>query len=179
LLVDLTGPASSSLKTSVQGVQAGIDLARQQGYHINLVVADTTSTPAGTLSAAQRLVEHDHVLAVIAESALTFAAAGFLTQQGVPVIGPSLDGEEWLTARNMFAEHSPDEPSRVPATVGNFLKLEGVTSLGSLGYAGAPNSAAAAQAYAVSAKHAGLKVGYLNTSVPLGSTNVAPLALGM
>jgi hypothetical protein len=54
-------------------------LARRAGYTIKYVIGDTTSTPGGALTAAQKLVEQDHVFAVIAVSSLTFAAANYLT----------------------------------------------------------------------------------------------------
>src|SRR5262249_4668448 len=64
LLTDQTGLGASASKTSVQGVQAGLtSLATAAGYRIKFVTADTTSAPAGALSAAQKLVEQDHVFA--------------------------------------------------------------------------------------------------------------------
>src|SRR5437899_2841798 len=64
LMTDLTGPGSPTAGTSPLGVKAGIGLAAQQGYNIKYVVADTGTTPAGALAAAQKLVLQDHVYAV-------------------------------------------------------------------------------------------------------------------
>src|SRR5947208_15573614 len=77
VLTDLTGPAASGNQTSPQGVKAGAVYASQQGYTIKYVVADTTTNPSAVLSAAQKLVQQDHVFAVIAVSALTFSAAPY------------------------------------------------------------------------------------------------------
>src|SRR5579875_633520 len=68
LLTDYTGAAAASFKTSVQGVEAGIHRAGGEGYSIHYVLADTGTSVSGALSAAQGLVERDHVYAVISES---------------------------------------------------------------------------------------------------------------
>jgi len=78
----------------------------------------------------------------------------------------------------MFSPEGPSDTTKVATTLGEFLKMEGVTNLGSVGY-DYFLSAEAAESDADSAKVAGLKVGYLNTTFPLGSTNVQPLALAM
>jgi branched-chain amino acid transport system substrate-binding protein len=54
-----------------------------------------------------------------------------------------------------------------------------VTKLGTIGYSISPSSAEAAAGAAISAEAAGLKAPYVNTSFPLGSTNVTPIALAM
>ena len=179
ILTDVTGLAASGNKTSVQGVQAGTVLAHRDGYTIKYVVGDTTSSPAGAQLAAQKLVEQDHVFAVIAVSALAFEAAPFLTSQGVPVLGIAEDGPEWTTAQNMFSVTGALHTNLVATTQGQFFKMEGVTTLGSLGYSIAPASAEAAKGVGESAKAAGIKVGYVNPSFPFGSTNVQPVALAM
>jgi len=179
ILTDLTGPAASGNKTSVQGVQAGVVLAAKDGYTIKYVVGDTATSPAQALSAAQKLVEQDHVLAVISVSALTFGAANYLTSQGIPVVGVAEDGPEWLTAPNMFSVYGPTDLSKATTLYGDFFKMEGGTTVGALGYSISPSSAEAAKGAGVSAQAAGLKVGYINANFPFGSTNVTPVALAM
>src|SRR4029077_12169935 len=97
LLTDITGPASSGNKTSVQGVRAGAVLASKDGYTIKYVVGDTQTSPTGALEAARKFVTQDHVTAVVSVSALAFGAATYLTGQGIPVIGVGEDGPEWVT----------------------------------------------------------------------------------
>ncbi len=179
VLTDITGPAASGNKTSVQGVNAGTFYAKKQGYTIKYVVADTQTSPAGALSAAQKLVQQDHVLAVVGVSALTFSAAPFLTAQGVPVVGVPEDGPEWITSKNMFSVYGPLDTTKVATTAGQFFKMQGVTNVGTLGYSVSPTSAEEAKATAVSAQVAGLQAGYVNANFPFGSTNVQPVALGM
>ncbi len=149
-----------------------------EGYHLKYVVADTTSTPSGVLEAAQKLVDQEHVFAVIAQSGFTFAAAQFLTSHGVPVIGADVDANEWLTSKNMFSIYGYPNFSLVETTTGQLLKLLGATNFGAIGYSVSPSSAEAAKSAAVSAQLAGVKVGYLNAQLPLGN-NVGPLVLAM
>jgi ABC-type branched-subunit amino acid transport system substrate-binding protein len=179
LLSDLTGLAASGNKTSVQGVEAGIAWAADQGYKINYDVADTMSSPTGVVSAAQKLVLEDHVFAVVSVSSLTTLAADYMTSHNVPVVGVAEDGTEWITAKNMFSSFGPIDSSKVATTYGDFFKSVGVTNFGSLGYGISPLSAQAAKGASLSAQHAGLKVGYENSNFPFGSTNVAPVALAM
>ena len=180
LLTDLTGLGASSSKTSVQGVEAGVaTLAAQAGYTIKFVTADTTSAPAAALTAAQKLVEQDHVFAVIAASGLLFAASNYLTSQGIPVVGVAVDGPEWITARNMFSVFGPLDFTKVTTTQGEFFKMQGATTLGTLGYSISPSSSEAAEGAALSAQNAGLKVGYVNSKFTFGGTDVQPVALAM
>jgi len=179
ILTDATGPAASGNKTSVQGVQAGAEIAAQEGYTIKTVVGDTQTSPSAALSAAQKMVTEDHVDAVISVSALAFGAAAYLTSQNVPVIGVAEDGPEWIASKNMFSVFGFLDTTKVSTTLGSLFKLLGATTIGSLGYSISPSSAESAKASAVSAQEAGLKVGYLDYSFQFGSTNVQPIALAM
>ena len=179
LLTDASGLGASGNATSVQGVKAGIAWAAAQGVHINLVVGDTETGPATALSAAQTLVRKDHVLAVDAISAMTFAASAFLASQKIPVFGAAEDGPEWNSSPNMFSIIGPDEPQAVPPMFGQLMKMQGGTNLATVGYGIAPGSAEAAQGSAKSAQEAGLKAGYINANFPFGSTNVGPAVIAM
>ncbi len=179
VLTDSTGPAASGNKTSVEGVKAGVVYAARQGYTVKYVVADTATNPATALSAAQKLVTRDHVFAVIAHSAVAFAATNYLTAHKVPVVGSGQDGPEWITAKNMFSVTGALNSTKVTTTAGTFFKAQGVTNVGAVGYSISPTSAETAKAGAESARAAGLKVGYLNAKFPFGSTDVGPVALAM
>jgi branched-chain amino acid transport system substrate-binding protein len=179
VLTDVTGLAASGNKTSIQGVQAGVAYAKDQGYTIHYVIGDTASSPAGALTAAQKLVDQDHVDAVIAVSSVAFGAAPFLNQHRIPVVGLQEDGPEWTTDLNMFSLGGIIRTNLVATVYGDFFKMEGVTTVGTIGYGISPSSAEYAKGVADSAKHAGLKVGYVNANFPFGSTNVEPIAIAM
>jgi ABC-type branched-subunit amino acid transport system substrate-binding protein len=179
ILTDVTGAAASGNKTSVQGVDAGAVIAKQDGWTLKTYVGDTATSPATALTAAKTLVEQDHVDVILTVSALAFGAAPYLTQQGVPVVGAPEDGPEWIPSKNMFPVYGYLDTTKVSTVAGDFFKMEGVNNVGALGYSISPSSAEAAKAAAVSAQTAGLKVGYLNANFPFGSTNVQPVALAM
>jgi branched-chain amino acid transport system substrate-binding protein len=179
VLTDLTGPAASGNKTYVNGINAGIVLAKRDGYTIKYVVGDTQTSPAAAQAAAQKLVTQDHVLAVLAQSAIAFAAAPYLNSHNVPVIGVAEDAGEWSTDKNMFPIGGALHITAVTTTFGLLLKLLGATTVGTLGYSVSPSSADSAKAATRSAEAAGLKNGYLNANFPFGSTNVQPIALAM
>jgi branched-chain amino acid transport system substrate-binding protein len=78
----------------------------------------------------------------------------------------------------MFAVTGTSHPELVSDLFGRLMKMEGGTDLGVVGL-NLPPAAAGAEGVAVSARLAGLRVGYLNAAFPLGSTNVAPAVLAM
>jgi branched-chain amino acid transport system substrate-binding protein len=179
VLTDLTGAAAGTEKTTVQGVKAGVGLANSQGWKFKYVVADAQTSPTAALSAARQLVERNHVDAVVAVSALTFSAAPYLASKGIPVIGAATDGPEWITTKNMFSVFGTGDFHKVNSGLGDFLKLVGAKNLAAMGYSVPPSTNLTAKASAVSARNAGLKVGYQNSEFPLGSTNVGPSAIAI
>jgi ABC-type branched-subunit amino acid transport system substrate-binding protein len=181
VITDESGPAASEFGTAVNGIKAGVGVAATEGYHIKYVVADSQTSPSATLAGAQKLVQQDRVFAVIGLSSLLFSASDFLTSNSVPVVGAAFDSSEWLLPKstNMFSVIGNLDFTKVYTGTGVFLKSQGVTNVGSLGYSASPSSAAAARSSAASAEAAGLKAGYTNDSFPFGSTNVAPVALAM
>jgi branched-chain amino acid transport system substrate-binding protein len=179
VLTDLTGPGATNSFTIPKGVQAGIGRAAREGYNIKYVVADTGTSPTGVLTGAQKLVREDHVFAVIANSALTFAAAPYLKSQGIPVIGAAVDQDEWVRNSNMFSIIGTQDYSKVYSMFGQFFQAVGVTNLASLGYSISPSSAKSAKGAALSVEQYGIKVGYLNAEFPFGGTNTGPAVLAM
>jgi len=179
LFGDFTGESASGNKTSNLGLEAGIYEAGLNGVKLKFVEADSQTSPTGALAAAQKLVEQDHVSAVVSVSALTFLAASYLQKAGVPVVGLAEDGGEWVTDTNMFSTFGFLDPTKVSTGGGQFFKMEGATVVGALGYGISPQSADAAKNITTSAQAVGLRVGYLNANFPFGSTNVAPVAIAM
>ena len=177
VLSDLTGPGANT--SVLKGIQAGVGLARSEGYNIRYVLGDTQTSPTNALTAAQKLVEQDHVFAVIAISGLAFAAAPFLTAHNVPVVGIDEDATEWITSRNMFSVDGTEDYSKVISTYGLFYKRVGATRIGTLGFSIAPSAKEAAKGAAVSAEAEGLTAPYVNPEFPYGSTNVGPVAIAM
>jgi branched-chain amino acid transport system substrate-binding protein len=179
VLADITGAGSPSSGTLPQGVKAGVGLAAQEGYHIKYVVADAGTSTAGALAAAQKLVDENHVFAVVANSSMTFAAAPFLAAHGIPVVGAAVDATEWIADRNKFSIIGTEDFTKVFTQFGLILKDLGVTNMATIGYGISPSSSATAKGSALSAQDAGIKVGYLNANFPFGGTDVGPTALAI
>jgi ABC-type branched-subunit amino acid transport system substrate-binding protein len=181
VITDLSGPAASEFASSIQGIKAGIGVAATEGYHIKYIPEDSQTSPSAVEAAAHQLVQQDQVTAVIGLSALFFEAAPYLTANHVPVVGAAFDSSEWLepTSTNMFSVIGNLDFTKVYETTGKFLKSQGVTKVGTLGYSASPSSAAAARSAAASAESQGLSAPYVNDSFAFGSTNVEPVALAM
>jgi branched-chain amino acid transport system substrate-binding protein len=184
-VTDLTGVASSGFLTSKLGIDAYLNRINAaggvNGYKIKYVLADTTSTPTGALTAVQKLVQQDNVFAIVENSSDFFGAEPYALQQGIPVVGSAIDGPYWGDPKdtNLFASVGVTNENYENAAQGQFMKSQGATKCASLGYASSPSSALAAAGFVKSCEIAGLKFGYLNTQFPFGSTNVGPVALAM
>jgi branched-chain amino acid transport system substrate-binding protein len=177
VLGDISGIDGSPIV--LKGIEAGIGLAAKEGYNIKYVVGDTQTSPAGAQTAAERLVEQDHVFAVVAISGIAFAAAPFLTSHNIPVVGVAEDSTEWITSRNMFSVIGTEDYSKAVTTYGEFWKRVGAKRIGTLGLSVAPSAKQSAKGAAVSAEWAGLSAPYVNPNFPFGSTNVGPVAIAM
>ncbi|MGX7678570.1 ABC transporter substrate-binding protein [Jatrophihabitans sp. DSM 45814] len=180
---DNTGAAASAFTTTETGIKAYVNWVNAaggvNGQKIEYVMADATSTPAGALTAAKNLVQNDKVFAVIAMSSTFFGAEPYLLKEGVPGVG-RFDGPEFADPKNtnLFAADGVVDYNSVYATGGEYFKARGVTSCAALGYSDSPSASKSATTTLASCKAAGLKSGYVD-QVPFGSTDTAPIALGM
>jgi branched-chain amino acid transport system substrate-binding protein len=181
VLTSLTGSLSSGFTTVEAGVKARLAVENAKGgvngHQLKYVMADDASTPAGAVSAVQKLVQQDHVYGILDNSAFFSAAAKATETAGVPVSGVSFDGgPEWHDAAgtNLFDAYGLGDLSKVSTTYGTFFKSQGATKLAVVAY-GNPSSSEAGKSAMESAVKAGLSNAYINTKVPLGSTNVGPI----
>jgi ABC-type branched-subunit amino acid transport system substrate-binding protein len=179
VITDVTGLGASGNKTTPLGINAGVVMAARDGWTIKVDVADDATNPGTALTAAQKLVDQDHVSAILAVSSVLFGATDFLTAQNMPVVGAAEDGPEWLTAKNMFSPYGAQDETKVSTDYGVLFKMLGATTIGTLGYSISPSSSESAKGAAASAVAAGLKAPYVNGQFPFGSTNVQPVALAM
>jgi branched-chain amino acid transport system substrate-binding protein len=184
LLSDLTGPYADGpsmeggvkARFALQNAEGGVD-----GQKLQYIQVDTASTVPGTLSAAQTLVQQDHVLGVLDGAFNLSGAVNFLKQQHVPVVGFSSASQDFgePAFTNMFSATGSSNPGfLVTTTYGNFFKSQGATSVAGVGYPDA-SSTNSVLATMKGAQAVGLKVAYENTSLPIGSTDVGALALNI
>jgi branched-chain amino acid transport system substrate-binding protein len=182
-ITSVTGLGASEDGTSPSAFEARIDLQNAEGGVIGhklipLIIDDQTS-PTEIATAVQDA--DSKAFAIVSQSPLFFLAAKYPQELGIPVTGSYSDGPEWgeQPYTNMFASDVGSLNPKYPVTTlaGNFLKEHGATVLGTYGYSISPSSSRAAIQTADSFKHAGGKVGVLNTTVPFGGVNFTADAL--
>ena len=187
LIYSGTGVAASITEKTLEAFQARIDRQNAQGgvngRKIEVVSRDDASSGAN-LTAAQDLVDNQHVFAVVNASPFAFLSYRFLLEHNVPMIGNGADGTYYQQKGNEdilssagnsqpFGDVTYDTPARV-------MKMLGVKKVGVLAYGSAQSSVDAANSfmkYAVPG--VGLDPAYTNTSVDFGTSDVGPLVLGI
>jgi branched-chain amino acid transport system substrate-binding protein len=179
-----TGEAASQFSDAPIGFKARVALQNAQGgingHKIIPLILDDQTSPTEIVTAVQDAISKG-AFGIVSASPLFFLAAKYPQEQGIPVTGGSFDGPEWGTQpyTNMFAADtgSIDPKYPVGTGIGAFLKQHGGTVIGSYGYQISPSSSRSAIATADSFKHAGGKVGVLDTSISFGSVNMTTIAL--
>lgn len=182
-ITSLTGAGAPEDANSPAGFKARIDLQNAEGgvngHKLVPLVIDDQTSPTAVTTAVQDA--DSKAFGIVSQSPVFFLAAKYAHQAGVPVTGSYDDGPEWGTQpyTNMFAsdEGSVNPKYPVNTQIGDFLKSHGGTVLGAYGYGISPSSARATIATADSFKHAGGKVGVLDTSVPFGGVDFTTAAL--
>jgi branched-chain amino acid transport system substrate-binding protein len=183
VLTDLSGAASASYTTTELGIKAYANKLNAaggvNGHKITYVMADGQSTAAGALTAAQKLVQSDKVFAIINNTSFFFAAQPFLLKAGVPVVSTAVAGDliDDPKQTNFFAADGALDPNTHNVGLGNFVKSKGVSKCGAVGYAQSVGSQKGATAFLASCEAVGLQKGYLNNTLPFGTTDVAAMAL--
>jgi ABC-type branched-subunit amino acid transport system substrate-binding protein len=187
LLTSLSGSYAPTMSSTLAAVNARLDAYRTGGgkcasTKIDVVTGDDQSSAQGALAGTQKLVQQDKVDAVLGTSSFFYGAAQWATTAGkkTPFFGMPFDGSpQWLqTDNNLFPAGPVTNFTDSFATIGQYLKAAGVTRVAGVGYAG-PASAAALGALVRSTSAAGIAKGYVNTSVPMGSTDVGAIVLGI
>ena len=182
-ITSITGPGGSEDSTSPGAFKARLDMQNAEGgvngHKLVPLIIDDQTSPSAIATAVQEA--DSKAFAIVSQSPLFFLAAKYPQQQGIPVTGSYSDGPEWgqQPYTNMFAADVGSLNPKYPVTTlaGNFLKQHGATVLGTYGYGISPSSSRAAIQTADSFKHAGGKVGVLNTSVPFGGVTFTSDAL--
>jgi branched-chain amino acid transport system substrate-binding protein len=182
-----TGLAAAIATNELQAFQARIDRQNAaggvNGRKIEVVSRDDASS-GQNLTAAQDLVDNEHVFAVVNASPFAFLSYRWLLEHHVPMIGNGADGTYYQEKGNEdilssagnglpFGDSTYDTPARA-------MKLAGAKKVGALAYGAASSSVASAKAfmnYAVPG--VGLDPAYTNTSVDFGTSDVGPLVLGI
>ena len=109
-------------------------------------------------------------------------ASAYLTTQAsdVPVIGDASDQDPaWSgTGNNMFGAQPTGTAGAAYTIIGDYFETVGGTKMAGASF-NVASSAGALDAAAASAEAAGLEVGYTNTEVPFGTSDVGAIVLGI
>jgi branched-chain amino acid transport system substrate-binding protein len=153
------------------------------GRKIEVEYLDDKSGNVNT-TAAQDLVQNQHVFMVVNNSPFAFITWRYLKGQGVPMIGGGYDGSYYYDAGNESMISSLGDGTPIPGitsdTVTRLMKKLGVKKVASIGYGASPSSSETASATVnYAAKAVGLQSGYLNNTLDFGSTDIGPIVLGI
>jgi ABC-type branched-subunit amino acid transport system substrate-binding protein len=185
-------PMSGAVAEGFAGTKQGVD-ARLKAYKaadgkcadtkFEIVMGDDTASAQGALAAAQKMVLKDQVYAILPVTPFLSGASTFMATQAAdtPVVGASFDGSpQWLdeSVGNFFGSNGSPSPDNIPSTFGKYWSAIGGTRAGVVSV-DAPVAAEGAAAVIKSATTAGLKKAYLNTNLPIGSTDVGAIVLGI
>jgi branched-chain amino acid transport system substrate-binding protein len=182
-MTDVTGFGASTYATTVKGLQIAFDTINNaggvNGQQLKFVTADDASTAAGALAAAQKLVEQNKVPVVIAITSVSFGATAFLTQKGIPTLGPDNGSPDWGNPKNtnLFDLYGNKDQSAVLPGFGEFAKEQGATICGGLSDSNVPLVLTETKAVVQSCVQAGLKAGPINNTIPYGGPDIGPAAL--
>jgi branched-chain amino acid transport system substrate-binding protein len=185
VITSATGNAASTFSDTGDGANARIQAQNAKGgvcgRKLVLDVADDASTPAGDLTASQSAVETKHAFAVIGYSPYQFGGIRYLQSAGVPVVGGGFDGPEWHQQpyTNMFPTLATDPTKEAYTVLGQFFKKIGATNVAGLAYGASPSSTASIKQMKSSVEAAGLKMGYMNLTVPFGGVDFGGYVLAM
>jgi branched-chain amino acid transport system substrate-binding protein len=183
-ITDLTGEGGSENGTSPAGFEARLDLQNAEGgvngHRLVPLIIDDQTNPSEIATAVQSAISKG-AFGIVSQSPLMFLAAKYPQQAGMPVTGTYDDGPEWgqQPYTNMFAADNGSVDPKYPINtqLGDLFKKLGGSVLGAYGYSISPSSSRAAIGTADSFKHAGGKVGVLDTTVPFGGVDFTAEAL--
>jgi branched-chain amino acid transport system substrate-binding protein len=176
--------------TAADGAKAYFTAINQQGgfdgHPLELVVRDDQSSTTGAATATEELISA-RVHAIIPDSSFFYGGYKAAQQAGVPVVGPNIDGPEWglQPNTNMFpaflggadAKHPVVQSSLGAAAVLQFL---GAKNVGALTYGISPTAVSVVNDLKTALTDiGGIKMGYENTSLNIGTTDVTSPALAM
>jgi branched-chain amino acid transport system substrate-binding protein len=180
-----TGTAASTGKNADKSFQARIDRQNAQGgvngRKIKAIILDDASSGAN-LTATQDLIQNRNAFIVVNNSAFAFLSYRYMLEQNVPMVGGGYDGSYYGQPGNesLFSAINAALAGLTSDGTARIMKKLGGTKSATLAYGASASSTASARAlqeYAVPSQ--GLDAVYTNTTVDFGTSDVAPLVLGI
>jgi len=103
-----SGPAASSIAGAKDAIQAWADSVNAaggiNGHPVSLFIKDDGGNVSTSVSEAKELVQQDHVVAIVGQASGNPAAwAGYVKQQGVPVVGGNTASGIFLSNNDFYS----------------------------------------------------------------------------
>ncbi|MEZ0089045.1 ABC transporter substrate-binding protein [Streptacidiphilus sp. EB129] len=80
------------------------------GSQIKVVTCDDSGSGSGNQTCVHQLIDQDHVVALVATSALDYAGAPYVSSQGVPDVGGEPIGTAYDQYQHLYAINGSSEP---------------------------------------------------------------------
>ena len=172
-MANATGPLSSDFAPIVNGVQAYFSMINAEGGVAGrkLKLADQEDdqgSPTTDLAVAQKLVQQDHVFAVVGVGTPFFGGASYLAQTGTPTFGYMVS-TDWANKPTLFGTYGSvlSFATAVPGEAYLARELD-AKSIAVVAY-GVPQSAAACQAAVTGLRAFGLNVTFTDLNLVYGA----------
>jgi ABC-type branched-subunit amino acid transport system substrate-binding protein len=176
-IANVTGPLSSDFAPVVNGVQAYFSMINDQGgvagRKLKLVAqTDDQGSSSVDLTVAQKLVEQNHVFAIVGVGTPFFGAASYLAHNGTPTFGYVVSSD-WANAPGLFGSFGSvlDYATGAPGYAYIAKQLNAQT-VGVIAY-GVPQSAAACQAAVTGMQGFGIHIAFQDLNFLFGSDPTA------
>ena len=176
-IANITGPLSSDFAPVVNGVQAYFSMINAQGgvagRRLKLAYQEDDQGNGTTdITAAQTLVEKDHVFAVVGVGTPFFQGASYLGQTSTPTFGYSVSSD-WQDHPTLYADYGSVLCFSCGAP-GDAYSAEqlGAKSIAVIAY-GIPQSAAACKAAITGMQQFGLNVSFTDVNFGYGADPTA------
>jgi branched-chain amino acid transport system substrate-binding protein len=171
-IANVTGPLSSGFGPIVNGVQAYFSMINNEGgvdgRTLDLAYQeDDQGSPTTDLSVAQKLVQQNHVFAVVGVATPFFGAANYLASTGTPTFGYAVS-TDWQNHPTLFADFGSVLCFPCGAPGDAYLAQQlGAKSIAVVSY-GIPQSAAACKAAITGMRALGLNVSFTDVNLVFG-----------
>jgi branched-chain amino acid transport system substrate-binding protein len=172
-IANVTGPLSSGFAPVVNGVQAYFSMINAEGgvdgRRLKLAYQeDDQGSPTIDLSVSQKLVQQNHVFAVVGVGTPFFGGASYLASTGTPTFGYAVS-TDWQDKPTLFADYGSVLcfPCGAPGD-GYVAQQLGAKSIAVVSY-GVPQSAAACKAAITGMRALGLNVSFTDVNLAFGS----------
>jgi branched-chain amino acid transport system substrate-binding protein len=156
-----TGTISESMASSCKVIQAWAktvnDAGGINGHKVQVITKDDQGNPTVSLAAARTLVEHDHIIAIVAPGTQLAATwASYVQGKGIPVVGGDPVDSPYVSNPDFYSIGT----NLVALNYAVALEAQkaGVTKLGFLYCAESPTCAQAAPLFKASAEAVGATV---------------------